>query len=140
MCVSLNSFRKSRIGAPENFFLFEANGLKWLTQTKGPRVVKIQKINANEYLDLEKIVPAGADKNSMVSFGKDLAKMHNFSTKQFGLMPDGNVLDSGKRGYYFGPLSDPIFLKEYPTSSWQEYFWECQLLPMMNEGIKRGQF
>jgi fructosamine-3-kinase len=129
--VQNSQYRKSRLGAPKGFFRAEAAGLKWLEVAGGPRVVRVLDFG-DDYLDLEMIPTVNPTHQAAYEFGAQLATLHSAPVSQFGISPAPN--------WYFGPLSDPIALPIAPTDDYVRYWYELRMLPLLEEGVRRGRF
>lgn len=135
--MSSDVYRKSRAFAPKGFFECEGRGLEWLGEAQaagGPRVVQVFGWG-DGYLDIERVRPAAPSPEAACAFGAALARMHDFGATSFGCAP------SGYEGVcYFGPLSDPVPMDQGDWSDAATYLAEGRLIPMVEIGMRRGEF
>ncbi|NVK27007.1 MAG: fructosamine kinase family protein [Flavobacteriia bacterium] len=113
---------------PADVFLKEAEGLKALRETgvvQVPNVLDVDEIDGVQYLLLEHVAK-GSSMNP--EFGSELARMHRFSSENFGWSSDN----------YIGSLPQ----ENSPSSSWSEFFVESRLNPLvrrLRDSGKLGQ-
>lgn len=130
-------YRKSRAWAPEGFFECEGRGLRWLGQAQavgGPRVVEVFDWG-KDHLDIERVAPAMPTPDAARAFGAALARMHDAGAPCFGAGPEGY-----EGTCYFGPLSDPVPMDTGHWDTVAEYWAEGRLVPMVEMGMRRGEF
>ena len=123
--------RKSRKSAPHGFFEAEFKGLEWLSAAGGARVAKAVGY-FDTHLDLEHIDAAYPTADAAYRFGKSLARTHLAGAPHYGYTP--------ARHAYFGPLSDPVPSVNEPYTSFEDYFIQGRMLPMLEIGVERGSF
>ncbi len=126
-------FVKARAGAPPGFFACEAAGLRWLTVPGGPRVVEVVDVGPGS-LTLERLTPARPTPGSARELGRRLAVLHDSGAPSWGALPDG-VPDG-----FFGPLDDPLPMPGGAWESWPRFYAEARLLPVCEQGRRRGVF
>lgn len=128
-------YRKSRAFAPAGFFECEGRGLQWLAAAKGgPRVVEVYDWG-NDHLNIERVDSAMPTIEAAREFGAALARMHDAGADYFGSAPDGY-----EGTCYFGPLQDPVPMDCGQWTSAAEYVAEGRLRPMVQLGVRRGEF
>lgn len=135
--MASNVYRKSRPFSPKGFFECEGRGLQWLGQAQaqgGPRVVEVYGWG-DGHLDIERVSPASPSPEAARAFGAALARMHDAGAPHFGSAPE-----EYEGTCYFGPLQDPVPMD---TGDWDDpatYFGQGRLIPMVEMGMRRGEF
>jgi fructosamine-3-kinase len=116
-------FCKSLESAPNDFFRAEAEGLRWLAET---RTVAIPEVVASTdgALLLEWIAPGPMTVGAAEVFGRELAALHNSGATGFGRHRDG----------FIGTLS----LDNSPADSWAEFYAERRVRPYLRLARDRG--
>ena len=134
---SSDVYRKSRIHAPAGFFECEGRGLRWLGEARsqgGPRVVGVEGWG-DDRLDIERVRPAMPTIQAARAFGGALARMHDAGAPHFGSAPEGY-----DGVCYFGPLQDPVPMAVGAWDDVASYYAEGRLRPMVELGMRRGEF
>ncbi|MDO8145004.1 fructosamine kinase family protein [Isoptericola sp. 178] len=127
----METFRKSRAGAPAGFFDTEAAGLRWLTVDGGPRVARVLETGPG-HLDLERLDAAPPTAAAARAFGGRLATLHDAGAPAFGALPP-----DAERGW-FGPLDDPLDMPAGAFEDWPTFYAEARLRPIVAQGLERG--
>lgn len=121
----MSDFVKSRVGAPDRFFAWEAAGLGWLADVDGgvpcARVVSVDATSLT-LQRLESVRPSGA---AAREFGSRLAVTHDAGAAAFGVGPDG-----WDGPGFFGPLSQPLPMSLRGHRSWGLCYADERLAPM----------
>lgn len=115
------AFRKTRIGAPPDFFIAEAAGLDFIRVPGGPPVPAVRKV-ATDGLVLDWVETSRPDVNTARAFGRRLATLHRNQPATFGAVSSG----------YIGPLP----LDNTPADDWPTFYAERRLLPYF-DGLDR---
>ncbi len=118
-------FVKWNHSAPENMFETEAKGLKLLqdagTELAIPEVV----LKEDEFLVLEWIEEGGGKQNTAANFGRQLAKLHQNTQKQFGLDHDN----------FIGRLPQ----SNNKHGNWPDFFAIERIEPQIKMGVESGK-
>lgn len=105
----------------------EAIGLSTLAISLGvatPKIFECGAIDGKQFLVLEKIWTLDAVKKTWIHFGKNLAKMHQTTTENFGFESDN----------YIGALVQ----KNSQKTSWSEFLITQRLQPMLEMAVNQG--
>lgn len=101
-------------------FETEMEGLKLLASTSTvniPRAIETGEVDGISLLLMEFIESGAARKNSMYDFGRQLARLHTVTNRNFGLEYDN----------YIGSLKQ----FNQPMDNWPAFFAEQRLMPLM---------
>lgn len=93
-------FLKENSDQYKDMFKVEAEGLKALSNTKGPRIPEVYSVDTmqnKQYLTLEYIYPGNKNKNFWENFGRNLAIMHNLNSSDFYGFNNNNYIGSTKQ-------------------------------------------
>ncbi|MEH3155495.1 MAG: fructosamine kinase family protein [Gordonia paraffinivorans] len=119
--------RKSRPGAPPDFFAAEAAGLRWLAEAGAP-VVEVLGVGS-DHIDLRRLDHAAPDGPSARAFGAALARMHAAGADAFGAPPPG--FDGTT---FIGSREQP----SVPTPTWGRFYAEQRVLPFVPVAVDAG--
>lgn len=119
--------RKSRPGAPADFFAAEAAGLRWLAEAGAP-VVEVLDVGT-DHIDLRKLRHASPDALSAREFGAALARMHAAGADAFGAPPAGFTGTT-----FIGSREQP----SVPTPTWGRFYAEQRVLPFVDVAVGAG--
>ena len=128
----METFRKSRAGAPDGFFACEAAGLRWLPVPGGPRVAQVLDVGTS-YLELERLEPVAPTPPAARSFGRALSTLHDAGASAYGAGPPGF-----EDGGFFGPLDDPLPMAGGSWADWPTFYAAARLRPVVEQGRERG--
>ncbi len=109
--------------APEDFFLAEAAGLRWLAEAGGAQVPEVLGVD-QECVIIRWVEPGKNSVDAATSFGHELAATHAAGAPGFGLDHDG----------YIGRLPLP----NKPTDTWAEFYAVRRVLPYLKVAFDRG--
>jgi fructosamine-3-kinase len=115
-------FRKTRPGAPPDFFRTEARGLAALANAGGAPVPAVLEVT-DEALVLEWIEPGAPNPETAEAFGRALARTHRATPAHFGGEGDG----------YLGSLRLP----NRPARTWPELYREQRVGPALQKAVER---
>jgi fructosamine-3-kinase len=113
-------FAKTRPGAPEDFFLVEADGLRWLAAAGAVPVPDVIAATPSMLL-LEWIPPGSPSAEAAEELGRGLAGLHASGAPGFG----------GPRNGYIGHLP----LDNTPAGSWAEFHVERRCRPYLTMAV-----
>ncbi len=114
---------KTHPHAPDDFFLAEAHGLRWLAEAGGVQVPEVLAVD-HECLILAWVEPGKNTADSAAEFGRALATTHAAGAPTYGLDHDG----------YIGKLPLP----NRPADTWAEFYAVRRLLPYLKLARDRG--
>jgi len=114
---------KTHAHAPDDFFLAEAHGLRWLAEAGGVPVPEVLAVD-HECLILAWVEPGRSTSDTAAEFGRALAATHGAGAPTYGLDHDG----------YIGKLPLP----NRPTDTWAEFYAVRRLLPYLKLARDRG--
>ena len=114
---------KTHAHAPDDFFLAEAHGLRWLAEAGGVQVPEVLAVD-HECLILAWVEPGKNTSDSAAEFGRALATTHAAGAPTYGLDHDG----------YIGKLPLP----NRPADTWAEFYAVRRLLPYLKLARDRG--
>lgn len=114
---------KTHPHAPDDFFLAEAHGLRWLAEAGGVQVPEVLAVD-HECLILAWVEPGRNTSDVAAEFGRALATTHAAGAPTYGLDHDG----------YIGKLPLP----NRPADSWAEFYAVRRLLPYLKLARDRG--
>ncbi len=118
-------FAKHRPGAPPDFFVREAEGLRWLGEANAIAVPEVLATSGSPPLLLLRYVEPGAPLPDFEErLGRALAHLHRFGAPAFGWHRDN----------YLGPLRQPGASR----ASWARFYAEQRLTPMLRAAIDAG--
>ena len=114
---------KTHPHAPDDFFLAEAHGLRWLAEAGGVEVPQVLAVD-HECLIVAWVEPGKNTADAAVAFGRALAATHAAGAPSYGLDRDG----------YIGKLPLP----NRPADTWAEFFATRRVLPYLKLARDRG--
>lgn len=121
----MRDFVKRRTGAPDDFFAWEAAGLRWLSGVNGG-VPCAQVVSVDETsLTLRRLGSVRPTVEAAHVFGGQLAVTHDAGGPAFGAGPDG-----WDGPGFFGPLSQPLPISLRRHRRWGEFYADERLAPM----------
>lgn len=126
--------RKSSSRVPEDYFAWEAAGLRWLAEAGGARVVGVLDVGEH-HLDLERLDSVAPSVPAAARFGQGLARTHQSGAPAYGSAPEGWTGDG-----WFGPLSEPLHLSLRPHESWGAFWAHERLRPIAAVCREAGTF
>lgn len=109
-------FRKTRTGAPADFFRAEAAGLDFIRVPGGPPVPAVRSVDAGA-LVIDKVETGRPSAAAASEFGRRLATLHAAGPKSFGAVANG----------YIGPLP----LDNTAADDWPTFYAERRLRPYL---------
>ena len=115
-------FRKQRAGAPAGYFAAEAVGLDWLAEAKAVPVVRVISVTDRE-LALERLREVAPSPASALTFGENLARLHDAGAPAFGFTPASRA--------WFGPLDHPFEVVTSQRTSFAQYWADDRLTPLL---------
>lgn len=119
---------KTRPGAPDDFFVAEARGLRWLAEPATCPVAEVLAVEA-DCLVLGWVEHARPSPEAAAAFGRDLAALHRSGAPAHG-SPPGATGDG-----YVATL--PLRHRDAP--GWAEHFATDRLLPYLRLAVDRGR-
>jgi fructosamine-3-kinase len=120
-----SALMKTRPHPPENFFLTEAAGLRWLAAANGVGVPEVLAAEP-DCLILAWVEPARPSPEAAERLGRELAATHRSGAAVFGT-------ESGADGYV-GTLALP----NRPAAAWPEFYVTRRVLPYLRLAFDRG--
>ena len=133
------TFRKVGPAAPAGYFPWEAAGLRWLAATRdgatgrdGVAVVPVVHVT-DDYLELVRLPDLVPTQAMAEAFGADLAATHAAGSAAYGAPPEGWFGDG-----WLGPMTELLPLALHPVDTWGELWAHQRLVPMLEEGRRRG--
>lgn len=121
-------FTKRDAGAPAGYFTVEADGLRWLAEAGGVRVVRVIEVG-DHHITLERLAAGRATAEDAARFGHDLARTHAAGAPAWGAPPPG----SGPGGY-IGPLPQT----NQPESTWGRFYARQRVRPFADDALADG--
>src|SRR5699024_31249 len=114
---------KTRPGAPDGFFLTEAEGLRWLQEggAAGAEVIAA----AADCLIVEWIEPSRPNQEAAERLGHSLASTHRSGSEVFGAHHDGFI--------GLAPLPNR------PADTWAEFYAARRVMPYVRSAVDRGR-
>lgn len=116
-----------KVNSSSGFFIKEANGLKEINKAKCIRVPNVIFAD-NDFILLEFINQSNPNKIFFEDFGRKFARLHNFSSENFGFYED-NFIGSNVQ------LNIP---NEIEKNNWTEFYWNKRLLFQFKLSEKKG--
>ena len=89
-------FLKINSGLPTDMFLKESNGLKELRKANAIRIPEVI-FAESDFLMTELITPGSREKNFFENFGRKFAKLHKYSSGEFGFYEDNYIGSNEQR-------------------------------------------
>jgi len=123
-----SALAKTRPGAPDDFFVAEARGLRWLAEPDVCPVAEVLAVEA-DCLVLGWVEPARPSAEAAAAFGRDLAALHRSGAPAHG-SPPGEAGDG-----YVATL--PLRHREAPR--WAEHVATDRVLPYLRLAVDRGR-
>lgn len=120
-------FVKTDPNPPVCFFKTEAAGLAWLAASKTVPVVGVRKV-AHKRIELEQLQPVPATRDGAISFGRQLAALHESGADAFGCAPPD------ARHGYIAQLKMPYG----DFASWGEMYAKARLKPLLRQARLDG--
>lgn len=119
---------KTRADAPPSFFEAEAEGLRWLAEARGARVVEVVDVRPGR-IELARIHGARPSAETARAFGSALAATHAAGAEAFGAPPTGwaGPLYIGKR-----------VLPAAHETSWGRFYARGRVLPYLEIAVDAG--
>lgn len=111
-----SALMKTRARTPEDFFIVEAAGLKWLAEADGAPIPEVLAA-AEDCLIIGWIDPGRPSADAAERLGRQLAATHNAGAETFG----------GSRNGYIATVP----LANAPTPKWAEFLVERRVLPYL---------
>jgi len=112
----MNSFVKTDVNAPSDFFATEAAGLDWLREADAVAVPRVLDVGS-DHIELERIEHGAWTDDVDERFGRDLALLHRAGAEAFG----------GDRPAYIGPLPMP----NQPAEAWPDFYVSQRIEPFL---------
>ena len=117
-----SAIAKTRPNTPPDFFVREAEGLRWLADAGGFRVPAVLGV-ADDCLLIDWIEPGRPSPEAALEFGHELARTHAAGADTFGAKHDGYI--------GLAPLPNK------PADSWSEFFATRRVLPYLKLARER---
>lgn len=119
---------KTRSGAPDDFFVAEARGLRWLAEPGACPVAEVLAVEA-DCLVLGWVEHARPTPEAAAAFGRDVAALHRSGAAAYGTSPgsDGD-------GYVA-----TLPLRHREASGWAEHWATDRVLPYLRLASDRGR-
>lgn len=114
---------KTRPHSPEDFFVREADGLRWLRAAEGAPVPEVLGV-ATDCVIVQWVEPGRATSEAAERFGRGLSVTHAAGAAMFGAEHDG----------YIGTA--PLPNRSAP--SWGEFYATRRVLPYLKAAVDRG--
>ncbi|MEP6797430.1 MAG: fructosamine kinase family protein [Lapillicoccus sp.] len=130
-----STFRKAGAAAPPGYFSWEAAGLRWLATAPGGVDVATVLDVTDDYLDLVRLPTQTPSPATAEAFGARLAATHAAGTTAYGAPPGGWSGDG-----WLGPMTELLPLVLRPVATWGEFWASQRILPMLEEGRRRGVY
>ncbi|MGA7838102.1 MAG: fructosamine kinase family protein [Ignavibacteriaceae bacterium] len=110
-------FLKINSGLPTDMFLKESNGLKELRKANTIRIPEVI-FAESDFLMTELITPGSRAKNFFENFGRKFAKLHKYSSGEFGFYEDN----------YIGSNEQKNIPGEREKNNWIEFYFNERIL------------
>jgi fructosamine-3-kinase len=121
----VTDFVKRHLGAPADYFAWEAAGLRWLSSVDGGvPCAPVVRVDAAS-LTLRRLESVTPSPEAAQVFGSRLAVMHDAGASAFGAGPDG-----WDGPGFFGPLSQPLPMSLRRHRRWGDFYADERLAPM----------
>ena len=121
----MTDFVKRHLGAPADYFAWEAAGLRWLSSVDGGvPCAPVVRVDAAS-LTLRRLESVTPSPEAAQVFGSRLAVMHDAGASAFGAGPDG-----WDGPGFFGPLSQPLPMSLRRHRRWGDFYADERLAPM----------
>lgn len=119
----METYEKTRRGAPAGFFAAEAAGLAWLAE---PGVIPVVRVleERRDGLVLEHLAPSSPGPEEARELGRSLAALHDAGAPGFGWTPADTA--------WFGPLDNPFPVEATPREAFAPYWAGDRLRPLLD--------
>ena len=119
----METYEKTRRGAPAGFFAAEAAGLAWLAE---PGVIPVVRVlqERRDGLVLEHLAPSSPGPEEARELGRSLAALHDAGAPGFGWTPADTA--------WFGPLENPFPVEATPREAFAPYWAGDRLRPLLD--------